>query len=701
MKVLKRILAGNLAALLVAGVAIAGGPSYYGPGLTGLQAGAAETAAATYQLSTTEVTSGQKITISGSGWTTESGAGSTIVVKLKHALPGESSDTYYSRTGSDIKNHPGNGKADATIWLLFTADSSGNFSEELDLPTGLVAGQKLTVLLTSGLVDGDVQRSMTSDSLTVDGVAWEGSNVEAKNCVPSVDTPEVGVADELNEDGTLTVWGKGFCNPTLGGAVVAIKIDEGSISRLNEDLSSNVTIWAMVRGNDTNGDWSIDMVLPDGTTSLPNGSTPAFDRSATHTLRFLSGSMQDGDPIVTLPKRGSQPVSFSIGEYKPSGAPDPLDYKETLVGSAQNGVNIDPSDDSKIVVNVPNGQEGDWVYPSIYLTDNSMRYPWGGTWYQLDENLNFTLPTKDVTIPNGQLKFVVQNGNKGSLGDLVGWGWWTRSVGSNDGDPDSTSSTTPPPSDLMGYLIHGADVGADLASSVAALASMLVPTTSASAEPSSVDSPEGPATVTNVEPNITEEVVIRRSSGSGTAARVNTGGSANTASTAAAAPTTTPNLAIQEAKALRPANSGKMRAEQSDDKVTITFNEATGETAPGSWVYLYAFTPEKTDIGWTQVGPGGVLELQVGALEEDAQLAIAAPSGDLIGWTKIRATGSASSSDGSSAPIAPVVVVQQGLTSATDWIIIILSILFVEGVGYCIYLLRRRKSLRPVSNGES
>ncbi|MDO4909360.1 MAG: hypothetical protein Q3962_05875 [Corynebacterium sp.] len=691
MKVIKRILACNFAALLVAGVGIAGVSAHNAAGSA--VAVAAENSTASFSLSTTNVTSSQHIRLTGSGWTTESGSGSTVVLKLKYTLPGGSGDSYYSRSGSDIKNHPGNGKADATIWLLVTADSSGNFDEDLDLPSGLVAGQKLTVQLTSGLVDGDVQRSQSSDPLVVDGVAWAGGSQETKNCVPSVSTPEVGVGDSLNEDGTLTVWGKGFCNPSLGGAKVAIKIDEGKISRLNEDLSSNTTIWAIVRGNDENGDWSINMTIPDGTTNLPNGSTPAFDRSTTHTLRFLSGSLQDNDPIISLPKRGSQPISFSAGAYKPSGAPDPLDYKENLVGSAQNGVNIDLTDDKKIIVDVPNAEAGDWVYPSIYIADGSVRYPWGGDWYQLDDNKNITLPGDGVSLPNGKLKFVVQNGNKGHLGELMGWTWWTRSVSDSNSDSDSTSSTTTPPSDLPGYLADGANVVAGLLSSVNALVNQAYPPPPSPEEPQSVDTTEA-ATVTNVAPATTEEVVVRRNANN-SGARVASAGSGSGIS-AAAAPTTTPNLAVKEESALRPANSGKMRGEQKDDSLSITFTNPSGETAPGSWVYLYAFTPALTPIGWTQIGDGGVLKLQLGALSQDTKLAIAAPSGDLLGWFKVRATGNSSSAANSGADIAPVVVVQQGPTRALDWILIIAAIIFVEALGYCIYLVRRHKSLRPV-----
>lgn len=650
---------------------------------------------ASFSVSTSAVKAGDTITVTGEKWLNEAGTdGSNIVIKLFYTLPGQTDETLYTRSGDKIQNHPSSGAQDQTIWLAFKANSDGSFEKEVDLPNTLVAGQKLVLNLTSGLLSGDTQRTERYSDFIVDGVAFTEVERDTITCTPSVSPVQYGVNENVNSDGTLTVWGKGFCNTISGGARIAIKIDEGRISRLNDDVNPNRTIWTIVDADDRTGDWSIDMQLPDGTTNEPNGSEPAFDRSLTHTVRLLVGSLKQGDPAGSYPLPRTAPLSFSIGEYVPNGAPEPVDYAVDLNARTQNAVGIEP-EDSTLKVSALDGAEGDWVYPSVYLKDGSVRYPWGASYYKLDKDLSFTLPLDGINLPTGQLKVVLQSGNRGKVGELVGWSWWTRTVEEKNNSTvvtRSAESTTTTdgydldkigPNDVLGAgyaaayemnrLIEGAhvllkEVYADELNAPEPSSSATVETTQVESEP------------------ITEEIIVRRQAAAGQAQVVRPVSAAS--AQASQAPTTTPDVAVREESSLRPANSGALRADQEENRLNITFSERE----PGEWVYLYTFTPDYTPLGWAQIDKDRKLELALGALDEDTKVAMASADGDLIGWVRAAANSSGEVASDSQAQVAPIMVVQQqGLTSTTDWLLILGSIILIEALGFIVYLRTRAK----------
>lgn len=284
------------------------------------------------------------IRLRGTGWLTTGQAASTIAVKLNRGP-----NTQYTRSGSDIITHP-SAAGDDTIWALLAAANptghpnvspvaaDGSFDIEISAPSGLTVGQYFSVTLQSGRFDStDVQRSLTSDYLSVGGTAWtdddDGTQI---TCTPSTTNPQVSVAASATLGGTLRVSGTGWCHPTDGGSVIAIKLDEGGYSHIDASVHQNRTIWTLVEADATTGDWSIDLQLPDGTTAT---SLPAFPEGS-HSLRLLTGSMKSGDVVRTMLS-----ASFTVGTYQPLNLPEPLDPETELLPTTTGGITVDQQAD--------------------------------------------------------------------------------------------------------------------------------------------------------------------------------------------------------------------------------------------------------------------------------------------------------------------------------------------------------------------
>jgi len=144
----------------------------------------------------------------------------------------------------------------------------------------------------------------------------------------TVEAPEaatVTVAETAQLGGTIRVTGRGFHHPTDGGSRIAIKINDGAYSRVDSSLHQNQTIWWVVEA-DGQGEFSIDMPVPNGTTADAGdtlGSTPALAPGGGYTLRFLTGALKPGDQSRTL-----QSTAFTVAD---GGAPDPVATKVSAV----------------------------------------------------------------------------------------------------------------------------------------------------------------------------------------------------------------------------------------------------------------------------------------------------------------------------------------------------------------------------------
>ncbi len=370
-----------------------------------------------------DIEPGGSLRIKGVGWTRGSGSAagpSTIAIKLNLTEDGEQA----RRTGSAVL------EGDPTIWALLDSSkvaTDGSFETTLDLPDGLRAGQFLTVSLFSGkFASGDTQRTATTPPLVVGGVPWEGEDGSSDvECTPTSSTPVVRIENpSATFGGTLRVTGTGWCNPSGGGSRIGVKIDEGAISRLDSAVHANRTIWTILQAEHTDGTFTADITLPDGTART---SAPALTSGA-HTLRLLSGSLATGDTVRTV-----QSEPFVVGRYRPNGIPEPV----TLRPGNRRGLTV-AQDGDQVRVRVPRAAKGDWIFLSAYAPDGSPRYPWGDRWLRTDARgrVAVRLPS-DGTI-TGKHRLVAQSGELGRTGRLLGWAPVTF-----PGKPGSTATTTP------------------------------------------------------------------------------------------------------------------------------------------------------------------------------------------------------------------------------------------------------------------
>lgn len=640
------------------------------------------------------VTNGQKIRIKGSGWqTTDKKSGSTIAVKINWATA-DGKSGQYTRSGIDIKKHPVNNTDEPTIWELVNANEDGTFDTEIDAPPNLITGQKLQVNFASGLFKaGDSQHSVTSPALVVGGKEWVEPEKETITCTTSLAKPMIAVNPNLNADGTLTIKGEGFCNTVSGGAKVAIKIDNGKYSRLETTKKmDNLTVWELVDANPSDGTWSINMQLPDGSVNAPNGSTPAFTPGE-HSIRVLSGSLQENDPQTTLNGK------FVVGDYRPTGEAGLLNYKDDITDNKQGEISAAPEGDD-LVVTVPSGKEGDWVFLATYGEKGSQsdRTPWGADqWFQLDKNKKVKVTTKDLgtKVPAGKVKLTVQDGNRGANSKLIGWTWWTfREAPAPDPKNTSTPTTSYKPSaDSALWLPITVlqelektinDVNKDLA--VVAPSTTAKTSTSAAAKTST---PKNTAKPKNNSNNSTEvnsasggasgkskasassakngtpastagsrstrvgsTTSSGRSGGTGSKTKSGTSGGAVAAKSgstvkkaagksttssasakASAKPKNTPKAPVKSRDDLNNSNVGKVTGSLNGEKLTIK----VPNLKQNDWVFLYLYSDkDSSPVDWYQLKKNSETIYDTSSLEDgEYTVAVLDQKGKLQGWVDI------------------------------------------------------------------
>ncbi|MCL0120046.1 hypothetical protein [Corynebacterium pygosceleis] len=671
------------------------------------------------------VEAGQNVELNGSGWHTVDGsAGSTVVVKLYYTLAdGESG--IYPRTGDAVVNHPRNGNPDPTIWAVFTAGDDGSFHTNLDLPTELTPGQKFNVAVTSGLAGADdIQRSVVLGPLAVGGEEWvEPANPDAITCVPSTPKPTVTVAPKPNPDGTLTISGTGFCHSTDGGSRLSIKIDDGRFKHVpGHQVHDNATIWAMHDADPRTGDFAVDIVLPDGTDRGRYGSDPIFEPGSHH-IRILTGTLKDGDPIRSIPRRGDDTTTFTVGEYRPSGVPEPLDYEATLTTANQKGVSFTETP-SLVTVTLPDSEPGDWVFASTYIDDSSVRLPWDDNWYTVGEDHRISLPLGEPDdLPAGPLKLVLQSGNAGEYSDLVGWNWITlrKSDTTEPGDPPDPVNPEDVPRDLIFAVapLIGAVGGLNgKLGEIYRILNRLQPETATTKDPGTTPGARGKATdspgdsgttrgggtpgAQGTEQETVVTVIKRRHGTSGTTGT----GSGNRTSRSGRntvvelpRPDGEPAPPVLNAANLTSRRIGPVTSSLNGDLMTL----AAGGHEPGEWVYLFSYSPKPTGIGWARLDDLSQVALDISALGTgEHRIALTDSSGELIGWAPVPGTGHRSPEsvpapvDEETAPTAQAggtgtTGVAQPLMSGTDWALILGAIALVQLLVLGAVLRHRRR----------
>lgn len=246
---------------------------------------------------------------------------------------------------------------------------------------------------------------------------------DSKTCAPAGDsfTPRLTIENpKAVQGGKLHLTGDGWCNPEdKKASVIGLKIDDGKVSRNDATaVNDNRTIWAVITP-DENGhiDTWIDLPTRDNA-AFKNDEDAAKYASGEHTLRLLTGSLREGDRSGTYGGANSQGginTTFTIGEYAPGDAPEPVNASELTAG---HGVQVS-RDGSTVTVTVPNAEPGTWVYAATYL-GNSPQTLYGSGWKRLDGNRSFSYETS-VSMPAATYRVVVHNGNQGAENAVLGF----------------------------------------------------------------------------------------------------------------------------------------------------------------------------------------------------------------------------------------------------------------------------------------
>ena len=459
-------------------VALAGALITPGAALTGTTIAYADAPAATQQADKATVTISTekwregKLVLRGTGFTsTAPGRGAVFAVKFLDALPDEAHQAINPITkkgGNSPANFMGTAKEDGTFEVevsLPTPENTGLTAEQLKNKGWTVEGTSHRIQVLSGSLGGvdadgntydrraSVAQNITlSDpapspaptaepSATAEPTAEPSATAEptpdpsatadptpapsedSKTCAPADDsfTPRLTIENpKAVQGGKLHLTGDGWCNPEdKKASVIGLKIDDGKVSRNDATaVNDNRTIWAVITP-DENGHIDTWIDLPTrANAAFKNDEDAAKYASGEHTLRLLTGSLREGDRSGTYGGANSQGginTTFTIGEYAPGDAPEPVNASELTAG---NGVQVS-RDGSTVTVTVPNAEPGTWVYAATYL-GNSPQTLYGSGWKRLDGNRSFSYETS-VSMPAATYRVVVHNGNQGANNAVLGF----------------------------------------------------------------------------------------------------------------------------------------------------------------------------------------------------------------------------------------------------------------------------------------
>ena len=391
---------------------------------------------------------GSKLRIKGSGWTNAEGkGGSTVALKLNYLKDGKPAQ--YSRTGGHdaIDQYlQDNGKsADSTTWALLIPDAGkanpaqglyalnpdGTFDIEIDVPEQLQtgkAGDYLSITAQSGRnAPNDTQRAATSKTIPVNGQAAaeykEPENTDVCSPEGGDFSPKLKIENPTVEPGgKLHITGSGWCNPKdKRVSKIGVKIDDGSVSHNDATkVNSNRTIWAIVEPDAKTGNIDTYIDLPTAENTGLSGEELAKVTSGEHTLRLLTGSLRKGDRHGTYggPEGdGDVNTKFVIGDYRPGA--DPASVPASQLGEGdRHGVSVEHNG-NQLTVKVPEAEPGTWVKVTPYLGD-SAQLARASKWVQLDQNRTVSY-TMSGELPAADYRIVVQSGNQGENGKVLGW----------------------------------------------------------------------------------------------------------------------------------------------------------------------------------------------------------------------------------------------------------------------------------------
>ena len=413
---------------------------------------------------------GSKLRIKGSGWTNAEGkGGSTVALKLNYLKDGKPAQ--YSRAGGHgaIDQYlQDNGKsADSTTWALLIPDAGkanpaqglyalnpdGTFDIEIDVPEQLQTGKTgdyLSITAQSGRnAPNDTQRAATSKTIPVNGQAAaeykEPENTDVCSPEGGDFSPKLKIENPTVEPGgKLHITGSGWCNPDdKRVSKIGLKIDDGSVSHNDATkVNSNLTIWAIVEPDAKTGNIDTYIDLPTAENTGLSGEALKNVTSGEHTLRLLTGSLRKGDRHGTYggPEGdGGVNTKFVIGDYKPGA--DPASVPASQLGEGdRHGVSVEHNG-KQLTVKVPEAEPGTWVKVTPYLGD-SAQLARASKWVQLDQNRTVSY-TMSGELPAADYRIVVQSGNQGENGKVLGWAPLHVAEAADNGGTSGRGSVSP------------------------------------------------------------------------------------------------------------------------------------------------------------------------------------------------------------------------------------------------------------------
>ena len=413
---------------------------------------------------------GSKLRIKGSGWTNTKGdGGSTVALKLNYLKDGKPAQ--YSRIGGHgaIDRYlQGKGqKADSTTWALLIPDANtanpaqglyalnpdGTFDIEIDVPEQLQtgkAGDYLSITAQSGRnASGDTQRAATSKTIPVNGQAAaeykEPENTDVCSPEGGDFSPKLKIENpNVEPGGKLHITGSGWCNPDdKRVSKIGLKIDDGSVSHNDATkVNSNLTIWAIVEPDAKTGNIDTYIDLPTAENTGLSGEALKNVTSGEHTLRLLTGNLRKGDRHGTYGgPEGDNGVNtkFVIGDYKPGA--DPASVPASQLGEGdRHGVSVEHNG-KQLTVKVPEAEPGTWVKVTPYLGD-SAQLARASKWVQLDQNRTVSY-TMSGELPAADYRMVVQSGNQGENGKVLGWAPLHVAEAADNGGTSGRGSVSP------------------------------------------------------------------------------------------------------------------------------------------------------------------------------------------------------------------------------------------------------------------
>ena len=413
---------------------------------------------------------GSKLRIKGSGWTNIKGeGGSTVALKLNYLKDGMPAQ--YSRTGGhgaiDLYLQDNGTSADSTTWALLIPDANtanpaqglyalnpdGTFDLEIDVPEQLQtgkAGDYLSITAQSGRnAQGDTQRAATSKPIPVNGQAAaeykEPENTDVCSPEGGDFSPKLKIENPTVEPGgKLHITGSGWCNPDdRRVSKIGLKIDDGSVSHNDATkVNSNLTIWAIVEPDAKTGKIDTYIDLPTAENTGLSGEELAKVTSGEHTLRLLTGSLRKGDRHGTYggPEGdGGVNTTFVIGDYKPGA--DPASVPASQLGEGdRHGVSVEHNG-KQLTVKVPEAEPGTWVKVTPYLGDSAQLVR-ASKWVQLDQNRTVSY-TMSGELPAADYRIVVQSGNQGQNGKVLGWAPLHVAEAADNGGTSGRGSVSP------------------------------------------------------------------------------------------------------------------------------------------------------------------------------------------------------------------------------------------------------------------